>query len=314
VWRPQALAALLDDTAEAVRLADARREPAARFWAHEARAMVLVQAGKIAECDASLAECRAIASRLRQPTLEWLVAYHDSWRALLAGDTAKAERLAVDAFGIARTSAPDEAFAIVSAQLFALRWQQGRLGELAGVAEDVTASRGASYRAGLAIVFIATGRSEKAASLLADAHQAGFDAPARMDDLSTLVLWAEVADRLDAGDVAAALVELLVPLAGQIAFDGAQVGGAVAHTVGALLALRDDRVGAEPFLADAFARHEALAAPFFVARTAATWADVLDRGDRRDRERADRLRGRAAALAHAHGYADIARRVAGPSR
>lgn len=302
VWAPDRLPSLLDETAEVVRLAEACGGPAERFWAYEQRMLVLVSFGRLDEADEAMAAYEAIAFRLRQPGLQALVEYQRSWRACLAGDTAAAERHAVQSFHIAQGITRD-AFALASAQIFHIRWQQGRLEELVAAGEAIIDDV-STFAAGVSLIFVSAGEAERAEALLADACQSGFGSLALMVDLTNLVLWAETAVRLGYAAAAPPLLERLLPFAHQVAFDGGCVWGSVAHTVGTLLLLADDADAAEPFLAQAMAVHEALGAPFLIARTALALADVITRRNTGD-ARARSLRRRALAFAGDHGYTEL---------
>ncbi|MDX6526059.1 MAG: hypothetical protein QOI43_1570, partial [Gaiellales bacterium] len=302
VWAPDRLSSLLDETAEVVRLAEACGGPAERFWAYDHRLLVLVSFGRLDEADEVMAAYEAIASRLRQPGLQALVEYQRSWRACLAGDTAEAERHAVQSFHI-RQGITGDAFALASAQVFHIRWQQGRLAELVAAGEAILDDV-STFAAGVSLIFASAGEAERAEALLADACQSGFGPLALMLDLTNVVLWAETAVRLGYTAAAAPLLEQLLPLADRVAFDGGCVWGSVAHTVGALLLLAGDADAAEPFLAQAMAAHEALGAPFLIARSALALADVITRRNTDD-ARARSLRRRALALARDHGYTEL---------
>jgi hypothetical protein len=258
----------------------------------------------VPEARASLEVCRDIAELLRQPVLGWLEAYNRSALELLAGDPDHAEQLALLAYERARPAEPDEAFAIVSAQLFAIRRHQGRLDDLVGIAGNISDRQGsASFVAGLALILAESGKQDDALQLLEQVAAGGFEHPLTMVDLTTLMLWSEIAFQLGAASVAPALLERLTPYVDQVAADGTNVAGSVAHAVGTLHALRDDGLAAREHYATAMRIHEAMAAPFWIATTAAAWAEVAD-----DPEAARSLRERAAALAEQHGYAGIGRR------
>ncbi len=78
--------------------ADAVRDPALQFWAHNMELLAYVERGELARAEAALERMQRIAEELGQPTLKWFATYQTAALELLRGDLAAGERLAERAF------------------------------------------------------------------------------------------------------------------------------------------------------------------------------------------------------------------------
>jgi DNA-binding SARP family transcriptional activator len=210
--RPAARRTRADDLVElAVRADDPELELRARVW----RAVAALQLG---DADAALAEetaIEAMAAELRRPAWRWWPALWRAMRAIRGGDLERGEQLAWAAWEIGERPLGERAALELQAQLFWVRWRQGRLEELAAAAEAMCeryVHLVPAWRCVDALVEAERGREAQARAALRELARDGFAAlPADVNRLVGLVVAAHACLALDARDVAPALVEALRP-------------------------------------------------------------------------------------------------------
>ena len=81
--------------------------------------------------EAGLETMRALAATVRQPAFVWLLLLDECVWALMQGDLESAERFATEAFETGTASGEPDAALFLGAQMFIIRYHQGRAGELA---------------------------------------------------------------------------------------------------------------------------------------------------------------------------------------
>jgi tetratricopeptide (TPR) repeat protein len=226
-------------------------------------------------------------------------------QALFAGHVDAAQRLASEALQIGTASGQADAAEFCGAQLFFIRWQQGRLKEAIP-----SLNRGAAETpdfmpasASLALAEALGGQPERARRLLHAAAGKGF-AGRTVGWLISHCLWAEVAVELNDHDVAGVLYERLLPWRHLFATSGPFPLHAVAHSLGRLAALNGQFQEANENFAEALAVHQRLQAPFCIAATQRAWGHLLLP---HDPDRADRLLANATTIAARHGYGYLQR-------
>jgi class 3 adenylate cyclase/tetratricopeptide (TPR) repeat protein len=274
---PDTLDERLVQTAEAVALARTLADPAARFWAYHTRRYPLLMSGEIDEADRCLEESKSLVTRIYQPALLWSLTLALGVRALHAGDAAEAERLADEALKLGKDSGQPDVTAVNGAQMLFIRWHQGRLGELVPVLEQIRTAnpRIAAFAGTLGMAYAETGDLSRARQVLDDARQTGFRLPFDYAFFMTMSSWAQTA--AEVGDLAAArvLYDHLLPWHDRVGFTGVAMTGAVAHYLGRLACLLGHVEQAAAHFAKAFAIHERLRAPFFIAQTQLDWGRLL---------------------------------------
>ena len=97
---------------------------------HEHRATALIELGQLSRARADYAAMEELAGELRQPTHDWFVAVHKALVALLEGSLEEAETLADRALELGGRAQSWSADVCHMLQLFVLRRDQGRLGEI----------------------------------------------------------------------------------------------------------------------------------------------------------------------------------------
>ena len=232
----------------------------AAFLARHARLHCFLELCEIRGVDAELAAMEQLAARIRQPFYVWHVACLHGMRALLDGRLTDADRMLGTAFARVRES-EDVVYMYEDAQVFAIRWAQGRLDERL----DRTLRHGELYP-------IARWRDALAAAELGDerAARAEVERHARngFSDLPRDGLWLLHACALAQacvviGDVprARSLYELLSPFADRHAISVSTLPfGPVAMRLGMLAALLERWEDAESHFGVATERCDAMGA------------------------------------------------------
>jgi hypothetical protein len=288
----------LAHTEEMLRVAKETNRPEIEFLAHNARFHCFLELCDRRGMEAETGAMTGLAERLRQPFYRWHTVCLRTLRATLDGRFAEAERLAEEALELGRLRQSEYAsYVFQYAQMFAIRWAQGRLAEL-WPRTGVQAERFHAER----FPWVARWRDSLAAAELGDAQRARQELERHaVDGFAQLPrdgLWAlHVAALSDAcvllGDVPRAeqLYELLLPLADDNAVSYTQQPfGPVALRLGKLAALLGRWTDADAHFATALARCELLGARPIRARTLIEYASVLARrGEPADRGRLEGL-------------------------
>jgi tetratricopeptide (TPR) repeat protein len=314
IWAPDTLDERLANSAEHVTIARRLTDPLARWYASATRPQTCMEAGDLREVDHHLTMLSQLTVELGQPHQRWAATIDFAWRTLLRGNLAEAERLATEAYEIGTATGQQDALVYYAGQLFAIRWDQGRLGELTPVIEQAAAQNPGipAFNASLALAYCELDQFADARRVLDAAFAARFDdIPLDMAWLTAMAAYAEVAARLGVAAPAALLRERLSPWPTHVIFNGLYVFGSVSRSLGLLattLGLLDD---ADRHFATAAATHERLEAAALLARTHLDWAIMLRaRSARGDVDRARELLDDALRDARQLGLAGIAQRAA----
>jgi tetratricopeptide (TPR) repeat protein len=274
----------------------------------------LVELGELQEARRRHAELDALARDLRQPLYQHsTLAWRCVW-AGLAGRFDEAERLAREALGLAERAGDPHAHMHFTAQLFTLRREQGRLGELLDDVAALAAAGGPAslgWRASLALAALDAGDVPRARAAYEEALADGVDAvPPTLAWLPTLAALAEAGAVLRAPGLEA-LRAALEPHADRVVeatFTGS--AGSVHRLLGRLAGALGDHEAAERHLEAALERHEALGAAPLLARTRCDLAEVLlEAGSGAGRARALELRHEAARAAEQLGMRGVLARA-----
>ncbi len=313
IWAPDTLPERLANTAEHVAVAAQLGDPLARWYASATRPQACMEAGDIAEVDHHLAILWELTLELGRPHQLWAATIDRAWRALLGGQIAAAESLATEACEIGAASGQRDALGYYTGQLTAIRFDQGRLGELAPMIEPVVARRPGTplLRASLALAYCELERADDARRVLDAAFASGFDdLPVDMGWLTEMALYAEVSARLGARAPAMVLYDRLAPWPRHVVFNGLYVFGSVSRSLALLASTVEHYDDAERHFAVAAAVHEEIGAPALRARTRLDRAQMLLRRLRAgDRAHARTLLSQALGTARDLGLAGIERRA-----
>jgi len=267
-----------------------------------------LEAGDRAQVESALTTMRTLAASVPEPAFAWQRLIYESVWALIQGDLEAAEQWAIQAFEAGTASGQRDALTIFGGQLFRVRYQQGRTGELAEQLVQFAGEPGslAGWRAFAAIALIESDRADEArATALAEDFQS-----VPWDFLwSLLFVWADACSRLGLADRAGELYELLEPFPGQFAAAGL-VFGSIDWALGTLATTLERFEQAESHFAAAAEIDEDFGAPLLLARTRAGWARALvGRGRPEDLERAQSMLVQAEETAGRLGAGLITREV-----
>src|SRR5439155_22051089 len=167
-WTPDRLGERLGTGQEYFALAGRLGDPLERWWAAELAAWNALAAGDLAGFDRFLAVVAQLTDELGRPTLRWTLSVDKSMRALLAGQTDEAERLATEARAVGESTGQPDALTFYGGQLWEIRRVQGRVGEIEALVTQLLAdNRGLpALRAAVAMTYCELERSEDARALL----------------------------------------------------------------------------------------------------------------------------------------------------
>ncbi len=283
-----------------------------RLLAHAFRVVDLLETGDLAGVERHTEAYARLAEELRHPANLWFARGFRALRASLHGDFAGAERALAEAAELARRARSAVAAGALGAAWFGLRLAQGRLAEvealaraaLAGIADE---RRAFAWRCGLAFVLAELGRSAEARALLDELARGSFaDLPRDTDHRIALGLLARVCHRLGDATRAAAVRELLLPLADRRAVTafGLYCAGSLEGPLGLAEATLGDLDHAVSHLERALESNRALGSGPLAHDAAVDLAEVLlERKAPGDVERARALAEQAAAAASRLGAA-----------
>ena len=276
----------IEHAPERLQLIDEALAIAERLDAHEVAALALhwrifdlVELADLAEAQRSHARLEALARELHQPLYTHAaLAWRGEW-AHVAGRLDEAERIHRESLRVAEAAGATEARGFFLTQMFAVRRDQGRLGEMLEPIERLArqpGSIGVVWRAPLPLALLQAGETERARAAYDVALAAALEGlPSSLFRLSGLVCVAEACAILGDADGAEPLIERLEPHAdrlAQTAFSGCW--GSVRRFLGLLHATAGRPDEARAQLEAARELHLTLDAPLLVAVIERDLADV----------------------------------------
>ena len=220
---PERLATIDEAVAIAERIGAGEVAALALHW----RIFDLVELGDLAAAKASHARLEALALELHQPLYTHsALAWRGEW-AHVAGRLDEAERIHRESLRVAEAAGSPDARGFFLTQLFAVRRDQGRLGELLDPVERLARQHGAIgviWRAPLPLVLLQAGERERAREAYEAALPAALNGlPGSLFRLSGLTCVAEACAAVGDAQAADALIAELEPHADrlvQTAFSG----------------------------------------------------------------------------------------------
>jgi hypothetical protein len=273
----------------------------------------LAELGDLDEARRRQVDLELLAGELQQPLYR-----HASlvWRCVLtalAGRFDEAERLARGSFALSERARAPDARAHFTAQLAALRREQGRLDELLPELERLASdeARVGPWRAILPLAYLDAGAVTQARAAYDAALAGGVSAvPRTMFWLISLVSLAEAAAALGDPEGGGQLYSALEPHADRLAqwsFTGS--AGSVHRALGRTAAVAERHDRAREHFEHALRRHAALGCEPLLARTRCDYGELLLTGTRVDRVRARLLLQEAHAAARHLGMSSVASRA-----
>ncbi len=271
----------------------------------------LVEKGELNDARALAQMHVRVADAIRQPFMQTMGLSSLALLAAYEGRFADAERLAGDTLTLGRRFLPGNAQGAYSLQVFVLRRQQGRLGEVLPVLRGLVGMpRESLWQPGLALICAELdmqGPAREAYEAVMDGNLAGVARDGMW--LTNVVFAAEVCARLGDQPRALTLYHLLQPHAGRNVVTGTNIAcfGAVDRYRGMLAALAGDDEQAGAHFAAAVALDERGGGRPWLAHSRYEWARWL--ADRAGDEAAATAQLDAAlALSRELGMAGLARR------
>jgi tetratricopeptide (TPR) repeat protein len=314
VWGPDGLeerSALAD---EHLTLARETGDREIEMLARARRITCSLESGDGAAAVIDMAAHARLAEELRMPYYEWAAASMRAGQALLGGSFDRVEALAEDALTRLR-GRPNGSHAHIN-QLSALRWEQGRLGELQGIWQGLVEQfpHVGFARGWLCLADAELGREETARQGLQSLVDDIPDLPRNGIWLPAVALASLAAAHLEEPDAAASLYPLLLPYAGRAIVipmpHPALCFGSASFYLGVLAAEIPAWDEARSHFEAATRANQRLGAKPFQVRACYEYARMLTRrGPASDRSRALGLLERAAALAASMEWSRMFERI-----
>ncbi|HLX87875.1 MAG TPA: AAA family ATPase [Acidimicrobiales bacterium] len=304
----------MERTSDAVVRAQRIGDPFLLFFAAHWRVLAAHRGCDLEEMNRSLEIQRTSAEQLDQPMVNWAYTFDVAVRALVAGDTDRAEQLATEALEIGTEGNEPDAGVIFSAQLVSVNFQRGTMDELVPVIEEMILEAPEISRAFTAVLALAhaeADRTKEAALLLEEFAAVDFQLPVDATWLIGMVCYAEAAIAVRDVKYAGPLFDRLIPWADQCSTTGATAEGPIAHYLGGLATALDRFDDADAYFRRSAEMSERMEAKFFGARTDLFWGQMLVQRDAPgDVDRASELLVKSQTLAVDNGYAVVERRAA----
>jgi len=282
---PETVHARLALAAEMLQVAEEAADAEMIMGAHGWRSTGLLELGDVSAADAEIREWTRLAEELRQPVYLWFRAFVLAMRATMDGRFEESERLVQEALTVGQAvrkqadlNSPLVAF---GAQLFELRWHQGRLPEVETVLRGFVEQYPEIpvWRAALALLHTEAARPEEARSEFEHLAVADFaDLPRDAVWLICVALLSEVCACLGDAARSVALYDLLLPYAGRTVVAGNPVivcRGAASRNLGLLATTMGRSDEAQQHFEDALEMNTRMGARPWIARTKHGYAAML---------------------------------------
>jgi DNA-binding CsgD family transcriptional regulator/tetratricopeptide (TPR) repeat protein len=254
------------------------------------------------------------ARPLNQPFLLHVAEHYASALALCDGNLAEAEAAAARSHEWSRLLTGRDASGVHGIQMFSIRREQGRLGELAPLIRVLASTdRPGAWRPGLSAMLAELGMENEARRELAHIHSTGLDQLRPSLWLASLTYLADSCAALGDAELAAEVYSELLPYAGGNVMIGHLVScyGAADRYLGKLAAVLGEWDDAEAHFEAALELNARLGAQTWLAHTQYEYARMLlARRTSGDRSRAAALVGKAISLAESVGLVALAGRAA----
>jgi hypothetical protein len=273
----------------------------------------LAELGDLDEARRRHRELERIAVQLQQPLYRHsALAWRCVWTGL-AGRFDEAEQLAHASVRLAKAAGAPDAHKHYTAQLVAIRREQGHLDELLPEIERLAGggAEAAAWRGLLPLAYLDAGDLSGARAAYAEALEGGIETRSRtMLWLTATTSLCEAAAELGDADGGAQLYAELEPYADRLvqwSFTGN--AGCVRRALGRAAAVAGRHDDAREHFEAALARHAQLQAPALLARTQCDYGEILLQGPQADHPRATQLLRAAAADASRLGMTGVAARA-----
>ena len=312
-WDPESVERSLPWAQEILMLADQTGKLELALHAHTWRVSLMLELGDLPGAEQSIEAIAQLAGALGEPRARAYVPLMRALRALLDGRLEQAEELNLSAAELASEVTSDAIVPmIIAAQLFWIRWTQGRVSELEPAVRHLAETYPLipSWRCALIACLRERGQEEELRRELGRLGAGGFASLPRDNAwLVALALLSEACAAVNDAEHAATLAAMLAPFAGRhMVSPIAAYAGPVNRYLGLLAAARGEHDGALALLAQAREEAGLLGARPMLATIALDEARV--HGARGDAPAGTRRAREAAALASELGLGALADRAA----
>ena len=278
------------------------------------RVVAWIALGELEAARRDLNAFHELANRAKQPFYSFAAEQIAGAIALCEGQLEEAEARAARSLQLASLLSSRDASGIHGIQMFSIRREQGRLGELAPIARTLEDSDSATHawRPGLVALLAELGMEDQARNELAQIRAHGLEPFHEALWLTSLTYLTDACAAVGDAEVAALVRPELEPYAGAIVVVGHGVAcyGAADRYLGMLAATLGDWASAETSFEAAMDVNRRMGAATWVAHTAYEFGRMLHaRGRPEDRDRAASMLGEAAGLAERIGMPALLTRI-----
>jgi len=279
LWEAENLDERLAIAREIVGVAEDSRNPAAAVLGRRLLITDLLELGDLPGVEREMALHARAADVMRNRYELWRALAYQAMRVVLAGGFAEGERLANQVLAQAHGVEEPAALQYVTAQLFAIRREQGRLDELRPAAEALAAQYtfNTGWRAAVAFMYSELDDREAAHRAFVQLGAPDLqELPRNYNWLLAVAFLSQVAAFLNDRRSAGVLYGLMQPYAQRIVVaPGIACIGSVAHNLGVLAATLEEWRTAATHFEDALTMNRRIGAPHFVAHTQREYAAML---------------------------------------
>lgn len=268
-WGPENPRDRVAAAAESIAISAQLDEPLDLFHGLFWQAGAQLELGRVQGAARTLREQERIAARIGDRTATWLCECAASVHLALRGQLDAAEARAQSAAELAQSGAQPDALPFYISQLASIRWQQGRLPELAPLLSDALDQYPGlpAFRSLVCLAHALAGDHAFAREVLVVDTSTGFaDLPRDPIWIAGAVTYAHAVAELGDRDAAGLLHPILDPYRGQLATTTISVWGLVDHALGRLERLLGDEPRARRSLERAIADYERMPAPLWRAQ------------------------------------------------
>lgn len=313
-WQHERVSERVANAAEAVQLAAAAGNKSLMFEAAAWRMFDSFELGDIESWRKHIAAYERGAKELREPFLRYVAASSRTMHALFEGRFGDAERLAQRTLEIGDRMPGLDAAGVYGVQMFTLRREQGRLGELAPLVERFVKANAQSHvwRPGLALIYTELGQLEAARIQFEALAAEGFETLVRDGVwVASIAYLAQACSALGDAQRAEVLYSLLAPYGGRNLLAGTSIAcfGAADALLGSLCAAMKRWDESERHFCAALAMNERQGARPALAHARYHYASMLLARPHADPQLAAGLLDAAAREAAALGMGALARRI-----
>jgi DNA-binding SARP family transcriptional activator len=312
-WGQDALEERLAIANELILVAEAAGDAERAYAGHDCRFYALLESGDLPAAHRDHEAASRLAHELRQPAQLWATVTRGANLALFEGRFVDAERAIHEAVEIGRPAESANAQMAFDLQMYALRREQGRLGEVVGAVERAVEDYPGYpiWRFVRVDVFAELGRKDDACAALDACAEDQFRLDLEEQWLLSMSLLPEACRYLRDAERAAALYELLRPYARRNATAPTELcRGSVSRGLGILSAVLADWAQAAEHFEHAIEHNAAMGARPWVAHTEHDFARMLVARDApTDRARASELLGSARAACEELGMTALGAKV-----